>query len=403
MRNKNRNRLDARTIQRSVRAFFKTDFGIALLITLAWQLILTAMGYIIDLSTVNSNASLLGHTSRWDAGWYLNIINSAYIDTSPAAPAFYPLYPVLVQFIHFLFFGSIGLLASSFILNTIAIWLAITALVKIIRIFVKSTNIPWLIVALLLASPAAFFMHMFYGEAVFLALGFWSYLFALQRKWKYTALLLMFALTARLPAVTFIALCGLEYLRAHRWNIKKAVFNKTTLWFLLVPIGLISYSLYLHFATGDFLAMSHAYTATDDWTYYKFTPNILSTLFDSASGLYHNYINNGIRAHDIVNLMLPLSSLAILLAASLYALFRIKGQGIPLGIFGIISFVMFTINGHIVSVHRYILPCIVIYIVAAVIIEKHKGAVALLYPVLYASVLIQALIMFFFIQHIFAG
>ena len=33
------------------------------------------------------------------------------------------------------------------------------------------------------SAPAAFFLHSFYSEAVFCALGFWAYLFALRRQW----------------------------------------------------------------------------------------------------------------------------------------------------------------------------------------------------------------------------
>lgn len=390
-------------VRASLTAFFKSDFGIALLIILAWQAILSIFGYVVEMSTVHNGGGLLNHTGRWDGGWYLTVINTHYVNASPAAPAFYPLFPMLVGAVHTLFLGSIGIFASGFIVNIIASWLAVVGLVKIVRHFTTNKKTPWIIVALFLASPAAFFLHMFYGEAVFIALGFWAYLFSLQRRWGYVAILLSFILLARLPGVTFVLLCGLEYLRTHRWNIVKALFNKTTLWFLLVPVGILGYSLYLHLAVGDYLAMSHAYSATSDWTYYKFNPNIIETLARSTKQLGHDYLSGSITANSIVNLALPLAGLAILLSASIYALVKIKKHGIPLGIFGLFSFAMFSLNSHVVSAHRYVLPCIVVFVVSAVLIEKYAVARYLLYPVLYASLMIQTLLMTFFIQSIFAG
>ena len=86
---------------------------------------------------------------------------------------------------------------------------------------------------------------------------------------------------ARLPSILFVALCGLEYLRAYTWNIKQAI-NKKFLWFLLAPLGLIVYVLYLAVVRGDFFAMLHAYSTTNDWTYQVFNPNIFDTLHETV-------------------------------------------------------------------------------------------------------------------------
>ena len=87
---------------------------------------------------------------------------------------------------------------------------------------------------LVLSAPAAFFLHVFYGKALFLALSLWAYLFALKRNWIGVGILLALLTAARLPALLVIGLCGLEYLHSYSWNLKKA-FNKNILWFLLAP------------------------------------------------------------------------------------------------------------------------------------------------------------------------
>lgn len=390
--------------------FFKTEFGTVLLIVLGWQIVMTAFGIMIDTSmdmfkntAWGYDTGFLAHMNHWDAGWYQWVAGSFYdLTSSPASPAFYPLFPILAAGVHSIFFGTVTLLASGLIVNTIALWLGLTALVKIIRHFSTNKRLPWIGVALFLTSPAAFFLHMFYGEAVFIAFGFWAYLFALQKKWGWMSLLLTIALTARLPAVTFILLCGLEYLRSYKWSIPKAL-NKNILWFFLTPLGFVTYGLYLQIVRGDFLAMFHAYHATNDWTYYRFDPNIIHTIGKTAKETAKSFLSGSFDYLTIVNGVLPLIGLALLVLASLYAIFVIKGRGIPLGAFGFMSLIMFTINSNTVSTHRYLLPCIVLFIAGVVAYDRLKKWRFSLYPVIYIGLGLQMYLMTLFICGYFAG
>jgi len=409
-----KNRATVHQYLESIRYFFTTDFGIALAIVIVWQFVMSLFGYVIDITTssalstgapnLHEATGLLGHTYRWDSGWYNNVTNHFYNNSSqPASTAFYPLFPILVVIVKMLFLGHIGITTAAFLLNTVASWLAIVALIKIIRSFTKNDSTRWLILGVFIASPVAFFLHMIYGEAVFIAFGFWAYWFSLQKKWGPMAVMLAFVSASRLPALTFILLCGLQYIQSYKWNIIKAVKSWKWLWFLLSPLGLMLYGIYLYFVRGDFFAMVHAYQETDDWNYYHFTPNIFYTIGRSVKTLFDAYFSKSLDIGLLISHALPLVALAILLLASLYALFGMKKKGIPLGIFGLASFIMFTINGHLVSAHRYVLPCIVVYIALAVLAEKYAIAKYLLYPVLFASMLIQSLLIVLFINHYFVG
>ena len=383
----------------SVKKFLKTDFGIALLITILWKITILIIGYLVDHS-LNGSVGLLDHTNKWDAGWYLSIVNNHYTSNAASA-AFYPLFPSLVGLINFITFGIFDLLFTGQIVNTVAVWLAITALIKLGREFLEPNKRFWL-VALFLSAPAAFFMHAFYSESIFIALSFWAYLFAIKHKWKFVGILLAILTAARLPSLLIILLCGLEFMRTYEWNIKK-IFNKKLLYFTLAPIGFLIYGIYLSIVRGDFFVMFSAYKATNDWTYQIFDINFIKTIARACFQIFRSVI--GLRPVDndiLVNHALPIVCLLILAISSLYLIFKFKNKYIPLGIFGLAAIVMFTLNSNVVSAHRYVLPCLTTYIAIALLI-KGKFKNIILIAICLVSVTIQLLLYFNFISNIFAG
>jgi len=378
--------------------FIKTDFGIALLIAVIWKVLLVSIGYFIDASHAGAS-SLLDHTVRWDAGWYLAIIHDHYA-TIPASAAFYPLFPFTVYVVHVFSFGLIDYPVAAQLVNTGAIWFALTAAIKLGRVILGSKNRFWIII-LLLSAPAAFFMHVFYGEAIFIALSFWAYYFSLKKNWLGVGILLAVLTASRLPSILIVALCGLEYLHSYSWNLKKA-FNKNLFWFLLAPLGFLMYGLYLIHIQHDFLGMFHAYKATHDWDYQVFSLNIFETAIITGSQLFHGLIGDRpINAEFITNIVLPSVSLILLGLSSLYIIIKHRQKYLPLGIAGLLSIIMFTVNSNVISVHRYILPSLTIYI--AVLLFTNKKGHVFVYIACVASIIVQLFLYSNFIKGVFAG
>ncbi len=383
-----------------IKKFLKTDLGIALLITVAWKTAMLTIGYLIDSSSIGGASSIVSHTYNWDSGWYIAVISGHYI-TDAAAAAFYPLFPLLVIIIKLISFNSLDILVAGQIVNTIAVWSIIIALLKLGREFLDDGKKYWLI-ALVLFTPAAFFLHVFYGEAIFMALSLWAYIFALRHKWLTMGIILAILTSARLPAILVVGLCGLEFMRSYNWDIKR-YFNRNLLYFLLAPIGFIVYGIYLLIVRGDFLAMFHAYSATNDWSYQIFDINFIKTILRSTYEvvkvfLHQRSINNEL----VINYILPLSSIMILAIGSIYLLLKQKGKYIPLGIYGLTSIVMFTLNSNVVSVHRYILPCLTFYVALALMI-KGRYRKTILICLCLTGAMIQFIMLSMFILHGFVG
>lgn len=393
-------RITSSTLAVTVAQFLKSDVGIALLVTLAWKVVMLLVGYFLDAHLNNTAPSLLHHTVGWDSNWYMIIVADHYL-TNMASAAFYPLFPLLVEGVRLASFSSLDVLIAGQIVTTFSVWFLILGLLKIGGYFFKQERSFWL-VALVLCAPAAFFMHVFYSEALFMAISLWAYIFALRHQWLYMGILLGILTLTRLPALLVVGLCGLEFMRAYEWNIRK-VFNKNLLYFLLAPLGFAAYGTYLAVTRGDFFGMFHAYQATGDWSYQVFDSNFIKTILRVSYEVFRALIGERPLDLDIfINHFLPLLSLLILGSCSLYLILKKQGKFIPLGIFGLVSIVMFTLNSNVVSVHRYIFPCLTVYIGLILLTKGKYQHVALLF-ICTAGLILQFLLLALFVSNTFVG
>jgi hypothetical protein len=387
-----------RNMTSRLKVFLISDIAIAFIFAVLWQALMTFLGAIL----LPDQSGTFDHTIQWDAHWYLNILKERYL-INPASPAFYPLFPLIIGMLSTLTFHSIPYSQLGLLVNTVSLGFAITALLTISRQF-GIQNFRYATVALFLAAPAAIFAHLFYSEAVFVALGFWAYAFALQRRWMLAGITLAFLTATRLPSLLFLALCGLEYLRAYNWNIKETI-NRNLASLLLAPAGFLLYGIYLLAVRGNFFAMFRAYKSTSAWAYLSFEPNFFHTIFTAARETGRAVIGKRIFDNDIiVNYAIPLLCLAILLGCSIHLLYIYRGKGVPLGIFGLCSIIFFTVNNSLLAVHRYLLPCLSIYIVLALIYADYRRLRVLVISIGLTMLAAQAILIYMlFVTKDFAG
>jgi len=393
-------------------SWLRGDLVRALGVAAGWQLLLTLVGALFERSLgifqvgpwyPPQPLNLLTHTYRWDAAWYAAILHNGYAQAAQA-PAFYPMFATLTWLVEKISFGTMDFVVAGFFVNLIATWLAVAALVKIARHFVKTERAAWLTVAALLTSACAFFMHVLYTEATFICLGLGAYLFALRRRWWLLGLCLIPLTATRLPALLFVALCFLEYCRAKRWKIREILGDWSLLWFPAGLLGFVGYAVALRVLTGNALAMFSAYNVNQDWSGKGFTPNILPTLgheivvdWDALTGrlpLDHLVL---------VDHLLPLGALIVLVTASVYVLVVLRGDGVPLGVFGLLSFWMYSAEGTLVSVHRYVLPCLVIYVALVLAAQRTPRFRPVLAGFMYLGALSQGVLYLMFVSGAWAG
>ncbi|MEV7092339.1 hypothetical protein AB0M80_05805 [Amycolatopsis sp. NPDC051045] len=389
------------------------DYARVFAVVLAWHVVLIAVAYLFAPSSpvsegipktgIGSTMSLLAHTYRWDAGNYGEIAMHAYTGSYAPTRAFYPVFPILVWLVQTVSFGTLGLLAAGFLVNLAATWLAAVALLKIGRHFFAGERAPWLVVAAFLTAPAAFFLHSFYSEAVFCALGFWAYLFALRRQWLWMGLTLIPLTASRVTAAVFVGLCFLEFWRSKDWKLR-GLLSWHLLWFPAAFLGLGAVLVYMKIQTGDAFASFNALKGVKTWSYHHFDPNILGTLWGEAKITGHALLGDTrLDAWTLMSHVLPMIGLALLFVSSVYVLVALRSKGVPLALFGFASIVMLTMNSNVVSVHRYLLPCLVMYVALVLFGERRPQLRGAVHVVLYANALVCGAIYIRFITGFWAG
>ncbi|MFG1639848.1 hypothetical protein ACGFMK_06155 [Amycolatopsis sp. NPDC049252] len=393
--------------------WLRGDYARVLAIVLAWNVVLIAVAWLFGPSTpasegipktgVGSTLSLLSHTYRWDAGNYGEIAAHAYTGSYVPTRAFYPVFPILVWLVQTISFGTLGLLAAGFLVNVVATWLAAVALLQIGRHFFAGERAPWLVVAAFLSAPTAFFLHSFYSEAVFCALGFWAYLFALRRQWLWMGLTLIPLTASRVTAAVFVGLCFLEFWRSKDWKLR-GLLSWHLLWFPAAFLGLGAVMAYMKVQTGSAFASFNALKGVASWSYHHFDPNIVKTLWTEGKITGHALLGDTrMDSWTLMSHVLPLIGLVLLFVSSVYVLVALRSKGVPLALFGFASIVMLTMNSNVVSVHRYLLPCLVMYVALVLFGERRPQLRGTVHVVLYANSLICGAIFLRFVSGNWAG
>ncbi|MEA2299605.1 MAG: hypothetical protein QOE44_140 [Solirubrobacteraceae bacterium] len=118
--------------------------------------------------------------ARWDSVWYLTIARDGY---SPgAAPAFFPLYPLLVNLV-----GALGpgLLAGGVLVSVGSLLAGLRLLWRLTELEVGAAHpeAPLLAVLAVALGPMAFFLTAVYTESLYLALSVGAFLAARQGRW----------------------------------------------------------------------------------------------------------------------------------------------------------------------------------------------------------------------------
>ncbi|GAB2853024.1 hypothetical protein [Lentzea nigeriaca] len=388
------------------------DFAKVLLLVVAWQVFMTVLGRLIEpLMPVFEGTppssrtvdTLLSHTHRWDAENFTGIVEGTAYQNIPTSQAFYPVFPLFVWLVKMAFFGKIGTLVAGFIVNTVALWLGAVALLKIARNFLAGERGPWIAVMVMLTLPSAYFLHAFYSESVFIALGFWAYLFALRRQWVFMGLCLMPLTGVRITAVLFVGLCFLEFWRSKDWKFR-GLLSWHLLWFPLSAVGFIGFAIYLKILVNDPLGMTKAYSKAPAWAYHKFSPNIFATLYEQTKVVFKIFTGRfELAGWSVANYVVPWFGLMLLIACSLYLLALRRGDLVPVGLYGLASVVMLTLNQNLVSVHRYLLPCFGIYLALVLLGQRVPALKSVVYGVMYVGLTVQTLFYLQFVAGLWTG
>lgn len=191
----------------------------------------------------------------WDSLWYMDIAQNGYSTATklPEFPdqtnfPFFPLYPLLMKAI-----GSLSgdrYFLAGLLVSNVCLILSCYVLYKLVEMQ-WSKKIARRSVKYLFLFPVSFILSGVFTESLYLFLTLLCFYLAKRQKW-WLAGICGGLLSATRTLGVLIALPLLyEYLKQIEFKPKNIRFN--SLFLLLVPLGLLAFSVYTHQITGDYL------------------------------------------------------------------------------------------------------------------------------------------------------
>jgi hypothetical protein len=218
---------------------------------------------------------LIDLLARWDSQWYLWIVEQEYWlrPGQRSNVAFFPLYPLAIDLVA-PFVGNNTVLAGIIVSNA-AFLAVLIVLYQLTRLETNSHRSAARTAFYLSIFPTSFFFSMMYTESLFLFFMISAIYFARKQLWVWAALMGLLASTARVVGVLTLGLVLWEWLRVHGWQLETIhrKENWVNLWhgikrdwmqlivIAVIPLGLLSYMVFLQTNFGDPIAFSTVQSA----------------------------------------------------------------------------------------------------------------------------------------------
>ena len=256
---------------------------------------------------VGSSQPLINAWARWDAMWYLSIVQDGYSYTPglQSNVAFAPLLPVLMKLGGYLIGRSdpTGWLVAGLIVFNLALLVGLAYLYRLICLdFDRS--IAQRTIFYLLIFPTSFFLSSVYAESLFLALTVAAFYHARRQQWWVAGLLGAAATLARPHGILLVVPLGFEYLAQSRFQPRRP--RPALLWLALLPAVFAGWIVYLSKRTGDPLSFLRAQTA---WG------RSLTTPWQTLENFFSGPVELGSQFHSPLDLGFTLVFLVLVVAA----------------------------------------------------------------------------------------
>jgi hypothetical protein len=192
--------------------------------------------------------------SRWDAGWYLDIVKHGYHYRPDqglhANTAFFPLYPVLITAgTKLLGPRDVSILFAGILISNISLLIALGYLAALVRLEfgeeIASRGVFYLLVF-----PSTLFFSAVYTESLFLAAALIAFYYARRGRWSVAGVAGAAAALTRAPGILISVALVLEYLQQRDFQWRNVRADLAAL--ALIPVALGLHFAYLGWKFGNF-------------------------------------------------------------------------------------------------------------------------------------------------------
>lgn len=318
----------------------------------------TSINYFLGKSQSFISNFLLSPWANFDGAYYLLIAEKGYTVNA----GFFPLFPLSIHFLASLFgntlpFSEIQYFTALF-LASIFFLISLIVFYKLVRLDYKNNIAIWSIVFILLF-PTSFFFGAVYSESLFFLFLVLSFYFARKRSWLLASIFAMLLTATRFVGIAILLALIYEFYVSEKNLIKTKVMS-----LLIVPLGIIGYSLYNLQKWGDAFYFIHA---QGNFQNNREVENII--LFPQT---IFRYIKIFLTVSPIqYEWFVALLELVSFIFASLmiYIAWKKKVR-LSYLIFSVIAFLIPVSTGTFSGLPRYILPIFPIFISLALVANK---------------------------------
>jgi Mannosyltransferase (PIG-V) len=302
---------------------------------------------------------------QWDVSWYIAIATHGYGTDPWRAPAFFPVYPILLRVFDVVIPGRT--LIAALLLSSLCALVALVLMCRLaLDILGPAAADANRAVVYLLAFPTGFYLVNGYNESLFMALALGSLLLMRRGHWWWAGLVAGVASGTRLSGLLLGAAFAVEYVRQHggfrrplrglRWDV---------LGIALVPAGVVAFSIYCGVRFHDPLAFSTVQSAwlRDGFHFPWVAVHMSGSLILDGPPLGHDTL------HNAINLGAAFGTAALLILA-VFGRWRLGPQGFYLVVFAALSLMLplctpIKTTYPIASLSRYVLECVPMFLVLA--------------------------------------
>ena len=213
---------------------------------------------------------------KWDSNKYMDIAQHGYEqipyeDTRLHNWAFYPLYPIVIGSISYLFGYTNNtqmVFLTGIIISSIFLILSLSMLKKLLYYFQLDDLKIYSIILLLLAFPSSYFFQLFYPESLFLFLSITFFYYLFKKQYLLSAVCLSLALITR-PNALVLILPFFFYLAFHEYKKPLSVIISGLGYAAIIFTPLLLFFNHLYLTTGEFFA---SFKIQKAWNNEGFTP-----------------------------------------------------------------------------------------------------------------------------------
>lgn len=292
---------------------------------------------------------------RWDAGFYLGIAGDGYtFDQAQnlSNTTFFPLYPILIRYLGFLF----GNFYAGLIISFIATFFSCLFLYKLAKLELKKKTGSFRSVFYYLIFPTSVFLISIYTESLFMALSVASFYYARKNNWLLAGVFGFFAALTRPQGIILFPVLLFEYLEQRNFEFKKIKLG--FLWNFLIPTGLGIYMYYLKIKFGNPLLFIFA---QDSWG--RNTSFSLKSVWDTISNYFYEFFYPGSEnfAYYLVK-DLDLLFFLVFLILAIVIFFKLR---MSYGLYMLLSLIVPLMTSSLMSINRFVLILFPAYIYLA--------------------------------------